>query len=132
MNFKTNGLEKAKKVYELLDIQATDGNWNYDPYMLGKYNGMELIISIIENRDPKYKDAPSKWLKENKTIKELIQALKKDKDYYYGWQADIAMAFFDEMNRSAKRKPSCVDLLKISNQAAENFLNLLIGDGNNE
>jgi hypothetical protein len=61
-------------------------------------------------------------------IEKLVKALKEDENYYFGWQANIAMAFFDEMNRKAKRKPSREDLLKISNQAAKNFLNLLIGE----
>ena len=59
-------------------------------------------------------------------IKDLVKALKKDKDYYYGWQANIAMAFYDNMRWSKKRCPSHKDLHKISNDAAKYFLDLLI------
>ncbi len=59
-------------------------------------------------------------------IKELTKALRKDKDYYRGWQANIAMSFYDEMWRSGKRRPSHQDLIKISNTAADNFLKLLM------
>jgi hypothetical protein len=54
-----DGLTKAK---ELLQIQGDNGNWNYDPYMQGMYNGMELIIAILEDREPVYRNAPKEWL----------------------------------------------------------------------
>lgn len=53
-----DNLAKAK---ELLDIQGSNGNWDYTPYMLGMYNGMELIIAVLEDREPKYKDPPKKY-----------------------------------------------------------------------
>ena len=37
---------------EMLDIQAKKGNYDYDEYMLGLYNGMEYIISLFETREP--------------------------------------------------------------------------------
>ena len=39
---------------EMLDIQGQKGNYDYDEYMLGLYNGMEYIISLFETREPKY------------------------------------------------------------------------------
>jgi len=50
---------------ELVDIQGQSGNWNYDPYMHGMYNGMELMLAIVEDRDPVYREAPEQWLAEN-------------------------------------------------------------------
>jgi len=47
---------RFKKLKELRDIQGKDGNWNYDPYMRGMYNGMELAVATLENRDPVYKE----------------------------------------------------------------------------
>ena len=44
-------LIEAKK---MLDIQAQQGNYDFDEYMLGIYNGMEYIVSIFENREPEY------------------------------------------------------------------------------
>ena len=41
---------------EVLDLQGQDGNYNYDSYMLGMYNGMEYIIALFEKREPIYKD----------------------------------------------------------------------------
>ena len=46
--------ERSLKISkEILDLQGQDGNYNYDNYMLGLYNGMEYIISfeLIKNGD---------------------------------------------------------------------------------
>ena len=41
---------------EMLELQGKNGNYNYDSYMLGLYNGMEYIISLLEVREPKFID----------------------------------------------------------------------------
>lgn len=41
---------------EMLYLQGQSGNYNYDSYMLGLYNGMEYIISLFETREPIYKE----------------------------------------------------------------------------
>ena len=41
---------------EMLDLQGSDGNYNYDSYMLGLYNGMEYIIAFFETREPNFKN----------------------------------------------------------------------------
>lgn len=46
---------KVSDANELLAIQGEDGNWDYSDYMLGMYNGMELIVSVIEGREPSYR-----------------------------------------------------------------------------
>jgi hypothetical protein len=58
-----NQLEMMK---ESLKIQGYDGNWNYDEYMHGMYNGMELMLAIAENREPKYREKPKQWLEVNR------------------------------------------------------------------
>lgn len=59
---------------ESLKIQGYDGNWNYDRYMHGMYNGMELMMAIAERREPVYREKPKQWLEdvavESKPIKE--------------------------------------------------------------
>jgi hypothetical protein len=55
--------KQIESLNNVLDIQGSDGNWNYegDPnYMTGMYNGMELMDSIVDNRDPKFRDVPKK------------------------------------------------------------------------
>ena len=54
-------------------IQGNPGNWDYDEYMRGLYNGLELALSIFEKREPIYKDEPkliknfksSQWRQKN-------------------------------------------------------------------
>lgn len=52
-------LEEAK---QMTGIQGSSGNWDFDPYMHGMFNGMEYLLAIFEEREPKFKDAPEKWL----------------------------------------------------------------------
>ena len=49
---------------ELHAIQGNDGNWNYDSYSQGLYNGMELAIATLEDREPLFKEAPIEWLRD--------------------------------------------------------------------
>lgn len=45
--------EKSMEIAkEMLELQGRDGNYNYDSYMLGLYNGMEYIVSLLEVREP--------------------------------------------------------------------------------
>ena len=45
--------EKLAKAKEMLSIQADS---IVDDYMLGMFNGMEFMLSLMEEREPKYKD----------------------------------------------------------------------------
>lgn len=67
-----------------------------------------------------------KLVKEKFSIKNLIEKLKNEPDYYYGWQSNIAMAFKDEFSRNKKKYKNSQDVHEIANQAAINFLNLLM------
>jgi len=58
-------------------------------------------------------------------MKVLRKHLKKDKDYFYSWQSNIAMNMQDEGYRQ-KSRDSRVSRHSISNKGAENFLNTLI------
>ncbi len=46
----------------MVEVQGRDGTWNYDPYMQGLYNGLEFALSIMEKREPQFRDAPEQWL----------------------------------------------------------------------
>ncbi len=69
----------------LVDVQGRNGNWNYDRYMHGMYNGMEVLLATIEKREPVFKDAPEIYLIDKKapvkkapTKKRRGISLKKD------------------------------------------------------
>lgn len=60
----------------------------------------------------------------------LIKALREDKDFFYAWQSNIAVAFQDEVAefRTKKKYLNRQDVHKISNDSAIRFLNNLIND----
>ena len=35
----------------ILELQGQKGNYDYDEYMLGLYNGMEYVIALMEQRE---------------------------------------------------------------------------------
>ena len=62
---------------EMLNLQGHDGNYNYDNYMLGLYNGMEYVIALFEKRNPIYKDGKDiKFLSDKNHQKEFIKYLE--------------------------------------------------------
>lgn len=76
-------LKDLKKVQE---IHGKKGNWDYDDYMLGMYNGMEVLMAIIEKRDPVFrtlkKSADDEWVSNaEKIIKSEIEQTEKALKY---------------------------------------------------
>ena len=71
-----------------------------------------------------------------KAMKVITEALRTDEGYRIGWQANIAMAFQDEFNRTIEQdksindKTSSIPIHAISNKAAVYFLSLLCSSGN--
>jgi hypothetical protein len=51
-----------KTLREMLDVQCSNGNWNYDSYMHGMANGMIFALSLFDNKSPEYLKAPEVWL----------------------------------------------------------------------
>ena len=54
--------------------------------------------------------------------KEIKDAMKEDSGYRYGWQANIAMSFYDEFDEHSD------EIHMKANNAADKFLNLLCRD----
>ena len=66
---------------EMLDIQGHNGNYNYDSYMLGIYNGMEYIIALFETREPIFKSGKDiEFISDKTQQKEFINFLENEKD----------------------------------------------------
>ena len=55
----------VKEAEKLVKMQGAEGNWNYDSYMHGLFNGMEMITAMVSNRDLALRDAPKEWLCNN-------------------------------------------------------------------
>jgi len=68
-----DGLESLKYV---VDIQLSDGHWNYDPYMHGMANGLILALSLFSNDQPEFLNRPDKWVVDN----EVTEVCEKDFD----------------------------------------------------
>lgn len=59
----------------------------------------------------------------SKAVTTLKRNLKKDEGYRFAWQANIAMAFYDEFRRSKPKNLTQVH--EAANKAAKEFLTLL-------
>jgi hypothetical protein len=64
-------------------------------------------------------------MKYQEAIKTVQAALRRDKELYYSFQANIAMQFVDENRRQGSRD-SYKKVHGVANEAAKNFINLLI------
>ena len=66
--------KRRSDLADVLKTQGADGNWDYDSYMCGMFNGLELAASIMEGRTPKFRGKPdSGWLY-SKTMDDRIAA----------------------------------------------------------
>ena len=71
---------QLKFAEEMITIQRQDGNYNYDEYMLGMYNGMEYIASLFRINEPKIisgKDIKFLHNSHKNQQKEFIKYLEK-------------------------------------------------------
>lgn len=69
---------------EMLEIQGQKGNYDYDEYMLGLYNGMEYVIALFETREPNYISGKNVEFTNNRTQqKEFIEYLEDESKEIY-------------------------------------------------
>ena len=61
--------KKIKTLNFMRDIQGEDGNYNYDSYMLGLYNGVEFASAIMEDREPNFRSGKDIEFLHEKTSK---------------------------------------------------------------
>lgn len=50
--------ELKRTIKSVIDTQKQNGNWNYNEYMHGMLNGMILIESFVNCREPNFYEAP--------------------------------------------------------------------------
>ena len=55
-------MDNVEKLRDIVAIQTQNGNWDYDSYMFGMANALLLALAIVEDKDPKFLDAPDRWL----------------------------------------------------------------------
>ena len=103
----------CRNPYKLLTISTPPGSdWDID-----------RILKTI-------KEQPMYVIQSKPSLEESMDVLcneLKDEDYYRSWKDNIAMAFYDEFVRQRNdSEESSEDIHIIANNAADNFLKLLI------
>lgn len=74
-------MTELEKLDDMIKIQCSNGNWNYDPYMHGMANGMICARAILTDEEPEYLTAPKKWLS-HKPISKLDTKPDERSGYY--------------------------------------------------
>ena len=74
------------------------------------------MLNFFKKREPTFREA----------LEVVRKAIREDEGLYQTYQANIAMAFHDEVSRSQKVRVSKANLHQISNRAADCFLNLWV------
>ncbi|WP_243357260.1 hypothetical protein [Bacillus litorisediminis] len=67
--------KRIKNIAEILEIQGNDPSTEYDQYMIGLYNGLELALSQIEQREPVFKNVPQNRNVINRFFRKLSMKL---------------------------------------------------------
>lgn len=62
----------------LVGVQGQNGNWDVSPAMCGMFNGMELILAILEGREPAYRTVEQK--SDQTTYDELLAQADKEEE----------------------------------------------------
>ena len=54
-------LNKTKKIKQIKELQKQNiENYKHDEYMVGVYNGIEIALAMLENREPVFVDVLKK------------------------------------------------------------------------
>jgi hypothetical protein len=137
-NKKENLDEYLENAEERLENLTKGSYENFAPKdyadLADKVTALEAEIeSLMEDNQilsRKALDLKNREITTKEVMDQLCKDLKEDKregSYYYSWQCNIAMSFFDECLRNKdKVKVSTKNLHEITNKAAKNFLDLLL------
>ena len=65
-----NKINKINKIKQIKELQKQNiENNKYNEYMVGVYNGIEIALAMLENREPVFVDV----IKESTTIEKIEQ-----------------------------------------------------------
>lgn len=87
---KSEWLDRVKNLKDVLDLQCSNGNWNYNGYMHGRANGLILAMNIIENNkdEPPYMKAPDVFLSEKETTAPVDNRVDREELKQYIFSCD--------------------------------------------
>lgn len=84
---------KHETIKDIHKVQGEIGNWDVSPYMTGLFNGLELALSVLDCRNPEYRDCPSTVIrKQMKTREEIIEMIN---EFYKYQPTDRNIGFVD-------------------------------------
>jgi hypothetical protein len=58
--------KRLENLEDIIKIQCSSGNWNYNEYMHGLANGLIMARSLFTDEEPEFLDSPKKWRKDYK------------------------------------------------------------------
>ena len=91
------------KLKEMLEVQGRDGTWNYDHYFHGMYNGMEVMLAVLEGREPVFREAPEKWLSKKEWVGLTKEELAEIAEFHFHG-AFSGRDFYDDVEAKLKEK----------------------------
>lgn len=65
--------KRIVQIAGILDLQAQEPNLKYDPYMVGLYNGLEISLSLMEQREEVLKNCPSFYKYASITLRQKLK-----------------------------------------------------------
>jgi hypothetical protein len=71
------------KLKEMLEVQGRNGTWNFDPYFHGMYNGMEVMLAVLEGREPVFREAPTNWLSKKEWAGLTKEELQEISEFHF-------------------------------------------------
>jgi hypothetical protein len=114
-----------------IDVTVVEGE---DPADVSNYT---IIVKKLMEWNYIEPLIPDFAIQEVNHIREAIKQIKNDPELFRAWKDNIAMSFkdeysneYDRLNKYIEGMPHKIDLHKVANTAAENFLNLLCKDPN--
>lgn len=70
-NYKKE-LDRIKEsIKNAKDIQCSDGNWDYNPYMMGIANGLIFADAVINGDEPKFLNPPEEFLQKKEDLQKI-------------------------------------------------------------
>lgn len=54
--------KRLADLWDLIQLQSSPGNWDYDQYTHGLLNGMLLAHAVILDQPVKFNEAPDTWV----------------------------------------------------------------------
>lgn len=56
--------KRVDQLDELVKVQCSTGNWDYNAYMLGMANGMLLAQGVMNGQETNFLQRPEQWLED--------------------------------------------------------------------